>query len=86
MSLTQNRHALKVKVVDSDEKYQNKNAIKVKIEGGGGGGDITVDDALSTTSENPVQNKVITNKVNEIESSIGDVETILHELNNGEGA
>ena len=85
MSLTQNRHALKVKVVDSDEKYQNKNAIKVKIEGGGGG-DITVDDALSTTSKNPVQNKVITNKINEIESSIGDVETILHELNNGEGA
>ena len=83
MSLTQNRHALKVKLVDSDEKYQNKNAIKVKIEGGGGG-TVTVDDALSETSENPVQNKVITNKVNEIENSIGDVETILHELNNGE--
>lgn len=27
----------------------------------GGGGSVTVDDALSTTSENPVQNKVITN-------------------------
>jgi len=27
------------------------------------GDDITVDDALSTTSENPVQNKVITNEL-----------------------
>lgn len=32
--------------------------------GGGGGGGITVDDALSTTSENPVQNKVITTALN----------------------
>ena len=30
----------------------------------GGGGTITVDDQLSTTSENPVQNKVITNAMN----------------------
>lgn len=30
----------------------------------GGGGTITVDDQLSTTSENPVQNKVITNALN----------------------
>lgn len=32
--------------------------------GGGGGGTITVDSALSTTSTNPVQNKVITNALN----------------------
>ena len=32
--------------------------------GGGSGETITVDDALSTTSENPVQNKVITNAIN----------------------
>ena len=63
MSLTQNRHALKVKLVDDAEKYQNKNAIKAKIEGGGGG-TVTVDDALSKTSENPVQNKVITGALN----------------------
>lgn len=30
-----------------------------EMEGGGGGGSVTVDDALSGTSENPVQNKVI---------------------------
>lgn len=32
---------------------------------------ITVDNALSTTSENPVQNKVITTKVNSLETSLG---------------
>ena len=37
------------------------------------GGSITVDDALSTTSENPVQNKVITNALNGIESNITNI-------------
>lgn len=32
---------------------------------GGGGGDITVDKELSTTSKNPVQNKVITTALND---------------------
>lgn len=32
--------------------------------GGGGGGSVTVDSALSTTSTNPVQNKVITSALN----------------------
>ena len=32
--------------------------------GGGGGGSITVDSALSTTSKNPVQNKVVTAVIN----------------------
>lgn len=41
------------------------------------GGTITVDDALSTTSPNPVQNKVIA-------EAIGDIESILHTLNEGE--
>ena len=35
------------------------------------GSSITVDNALSTTSENPVQNKVITTKVNSLETSLG---------------
>ena len=47
----------------------------IVIEGGG-----AVDDALSTTSENPVQNKVITLKINEITGNVntisGDVETL----------
>lgn len=36
--------------------------------------DITVDTALSTASENPVQNKVITNVINELEERVADVE------------
>lgn len=48
------------------------------------GGTITVDDALNTTSENPVQNKVIATKINELDTTIGDIETILHTLNEGE--
>ena len=35
------------------------------------GSSITVDSALSDTSENPVQNKVITTKVNSLETSLG---------------
>lgn len=43
------------------------------------GGSVTIDSALSSTSENPVQNKVIYN-------AIGDVESVLATLNNGGGA
>lgn len=37
---------------------------EVAESGGGGGGSVTVDSALSTTSQNPVQNRVITNALN----------------------
>lgn len=37
--------------------------------------DITVDDALSATSENPVQNKVITSRVNSLDSDVGTLRT-----------
>ena len=40
----------------------------ISIEGGGS--TVVVDDALSDTSENPVQNKVITTRVTSIESSL----------------
>ena len=50
---------------------------------------INVDSALSTTSENPVQNKVITNKVNTIEQSItnlsGTIPTKVSDLTNDSG-
>lgn len=36
-----------------------------------------VDDVLSTTSTNPVQNKVITGEVNEMKSQLQDVETTI---------
>ena len=72
MKKVQNRHALKVQLVDDAEKFQNSSAIKVKVEGGGGG-TIDVDDELSTTSENPVQNKVITQAVNADHEEIGRI-------------
>lgn len=36
----------------------------IALDAGGGGTTVTVDDTLSTTSENPVQNKVITAALN----------------------
>ena len=53
-----------------------------------GGGTVTVDSALSDTSENPVQNKVITTKVNSLETSLGskanasDIPTKVSQLEN----
>lgn len=37
-----------------------------------GGSDIVVDDELSTTSKNPVQNRVITNEMNDIKEDVED--------------
>ena len=46
------------------------------VSGSGGGGEsITVDGALSTTSENPVQNKVITGALNTLNLEKQDVLT-----------
>ncbi len=45
----------------SEAEKNNGYTYYVTDEDSGGGGSITVDDTLSTTSENPVQNKVITN-------------------------
>ena len=59
----------------------------ISIEGGGGSA-VVVDNALSDTSENPVQNKVITTRVTSIESSLGskanasDIPTKVSQLEN----
>ena len=37
----------------------------------GGGSTVTVDDALSATSTNPVQNKVLTARINSLDSDVG---------------
>jgi hypothetical protein len=44
---------------------------------GGGGGSVTVDSALSTSSTNPVQNKAITSKINQMDSQLGELDTWL---------
>lgn len=41
----------------------------------------SVDSELSTTSENPVQNKVIASAIDSINSTIGDINNILTEIN-----
>ena len=54
---------------------------------GGGGGSINVDDALSTISTNPVQNKVITNEINAIKEDVEDnSENIENAVQKSEGA
>ena len=45
---------------------------EVNEHGGGGGGSVTVDSELSTTSTNPVQNKVVTSAV----QSKADIQTV----------
>ena len=40
-----------------------------------GGGSVTVDDALSATSTNPVQNKVLTARLNGLDSDVGTLRT-----------
>ena len=44
-------------------------------------GNVTVDSELSTTSNNPVENKVITNAINEINATIGNINNTLTEIN-----
>jgi hypothetical protein len=54
----------------------NSNPFWDQEGGGGGGSDIEVDDALSLTSRNPVENKVITQALIETQESIPDVKPI----------
>ena len=48
---------------------------EVNEKGGGGGGSVTVDSELSSTSTNPIQNKVITARINSLDSDVGTLRT-----------
>ena len=65
--------------VNREEFIDQFNAIAYAAggSGSGGGSTISVDGALSTTSTNPVQNRTITNKLNEI---IGDVNALAEDV------
>lgn len=52
--------------------------------GGGGGGDITVDSELSTTSTNPVQNRIITAAL-ALKAALTDIPTKVSQLQNDSG-
>lgn len=43
----------------------------------------SVDDALSTESTNPVQNKVIAGEINDIKTTIGNINSILETVLGG---
>ena len=70
--------ATKTEVTDaiSNQKFKTINNQEITGEGNieiqGGGSSVTVDDALSTESINPVQNKVITQSINQINTEIGE--------------
>ena len=57
---------------------------EVQSGGGGGGGSVVVDDTLSTESTNPVQNKIITERINQIQSDLdtaeGEIDTLQSSL------
>ena len=57
--------------------------IAAKIQALEIGGSITVDDVLSTTSTNPVQNKVITEEINDMKTTIGNINTVLESVLGG---
>lgn len=52
-----------------------KRIAELEKNGGGSSGNITVDSALSKTSENPVQNKVITAEIDSLKESIENLPT-----------
>lgn len=66
-------------VVDIDTR------VKELEKGGGGGATIIIDSDFSETSENPVQNKVITLEINHISDDITSLETRVTNLENGGG-
>ena len=66
-------------VVDID------NRVKELEKGGGGGATIIIDSDFSETSENPLQNKVITLEINHISDDITSLDTRVTNLENGGG-
>ena len=66
-------------VVDIDTR------VKELEKGGGGGATIIIDSDFSETSENPLQNKVITLEINHISDDITSLETRVTNLENGGG-
>jgi len=61
----------------ANNKFWEKNNEFVEGAGGGGGGSITVDTSLSSTSTNPVQNKVIYAAIQDINTELTGVDTLI---------
>lgn len=61
--------------------YNDLRARLIGLEGGGEGVTITVDSSLSSTSINPVENRVIASKISEIVSSVTNNTSLLNTIN-----
>lgn len=61
----------------ANNKFWETNNSFVAPEGGGGGGSVTVDASLSSTSTNPVQNKVVYAAIQEINTALSGVDTLI---------
>lgn len=68
-----------------DSLYQKINGEWAEIHVGGGGSTITVDNALSTTSTNPVENRVITTHIQGLESTVADLEEQMEDIGDAIG-
>ena len=61
----------------ANNKFWETNNEFVAPEGGGGGGTVTVDASLSSTSTNPVQNKAIYAAIQDINTALTGVDTLI---------
>lgn len=70
---------MRVSGVDINKKIQLPYYIKYR-EGAVSSILVTIDSSLSSTSTNPVQNKVITEGLQELQRQVGDIDTILNSI------
>lgn len=64
-------------IYTSDDRTLQEVLDELSMGGGSSGGSLIVDDALSETSTNPVQNKVVTEKFNEVTTTVGNINSLL---------
>ena len=70
---------MRVSGVDTNKKIQLPYYIKYR-EGAVSSILVTIDSSLSSTSTNPVQNKVITEELQELQRQVGEIDTILNSV------
>lgn len=64
-------------IYTSDDRTLQEVLDELSMGGGSSGDSLIVDDALSETSTNPVQNKVVTEKFNEVATTVGNINSLL---------
>ena len=70
---------MRVAGVDTNKKIQLPYYIKYR-EGAASSTLVTIDSSLSSTSTNPVQNKVITEGLQGLQRQVGEIDTILNSV------